>query len=46
MKVVKIKKKSLKKFSVRTYVELVKNICHIELANPFTKYILLVIGYI
>ena len=28
----------------RTYVELVKNICHIELANPLTKHTLLVIG--
>ena len=41
MKVVK-----KKKFSVRTYVELVKNICHIELSNPLTKHILFVIGYI
>ena len=30
--------------SVRTYVELVKNICHIKLADPLTKYTLLVIG--
>ena len=29
---------------VRTYVEHVKNICHIELANSLTKCILLVIG--
>ena len=28
---------------VRTYVNHVKNICHIELANPLTKRILLVI---
>ena len=30
--------------SVRTYVELVKNICHIKLANPLTKRTLLIIG--
>ena len=29
---------------VRTYAEHVKNICHIELANPLTKHTLLVIG--
>ena len=29
---------------VRTYVELVKNICHIKLANPLTKRTLLIIG--
>ena len=29
---------------VRTYVDHVKNICHLELANPLTKRILLVIG--
>ena len=29
---------------IRTYVELVKNICHIELANPLTKRTLLVMG--
>ena len=28
---------------VRTYVNHVKNICHLELANPLTKRILLVI---
>ena len=28
---------------VRTYVKLVKNICHIELDNPLTKHTLLVI---
>ena len=27
----------------RTYVEHVKNICHIELANPLTKHILLIL---
>ena len=31
---------------VRTYVEPVKNICHIELVNPLSKCTLLVIGYI
>ena len=29
---------------VRTYMEHVMNICHIELANPLTKHTLLVIG--
>ena len=29
--------------SVRTYVNHVKNICHLELANPLTKRTLLVI---
>ena len=29
---------------VRTYVKHVKNICHLELANPLTKRTLLVIG--
>ena len=29
--------------SVRTYVNLVRNICHLELANPLTKNTLLVI---
>ena len=29
---------------VRTYVEHVKNICYLELTNPLTKRILLVIG--
>ena len=28
---------------VRTYVNHVKNICHLELANPLTKHTLLVI---
>ena len=28
---------------VRTYVNHVRNICHLELANPFTKRTLLVI---
>ena len=31
-------------YTIRTYVELVKNICHVELANPLTKRTLLVIG--
>ena len=31
---------------VRTYVNHVRNICHLELANPLTKRTLLVIGYI
>ena len=30
-------------YTVRTYVELVKNIYHVELANPLTKRTLLVI---
>ena len=30
--------------NVRTYVDHVKNICHLELANPLTKHTLLVIG--
>ena len=30
--------------SVRTYVDHVKNICHLELANLLTKHTLLVIG--
>ena len=34
---------SPKKKIVRTYVELVMNICHLELANPLTKHTLLVI---
>ena len=29
---------------VRTYVNHVKNICHLELTNPLTKHTLLVIG--
>ena len=29
---------------VRTYVDNVKNICHLELANLLTKHTLLVIG--
>ena len=29
---------------VRTYVNHVNNICHLELANPLTKHTLLVIG--
>ena len=29
--------------NIRTYVDHVKNICHLELANPLTKHILLVI---
>ena len=29
---------------VRTYVDHVKNICYLELANPLTKHIWLVIG--
>jgi len=32
------------KMSVRTYVNYVKNICYLELANPFTKCTLLGIG--
>ena len=28
----------------RTYMNQVKNICHLELADPLTKYTLLVIG--
>ena len=48
-----LKKKSRKKdvkwkfqkiVDVRTYVEHVMNICHIELANPLIKCTLLVIG--
>ena len=31
-------------FYVRTYVDHVKNICHLELANPLTKRTLLVIA--
>ena len=29
---------------VRTYVNDVRNICHLELANPLTKHTLFVIG--
>ena len=41
---IKMAPKDMEKTSVKTYVELIKNICHIELANPLTKCTLLVIG--
>ena len=40
----KVHCEALLKVFVRTYVEHVMNICHIELANPLTKRTLLVIG--